>query len=156
MKQSPFEKELIKNLGPSKFSGEGFLGTDRRPVNEIIEVDARILEQRGVSKAAVVEALRRAYEKARGAFGGEVVIRPGVTAVFHESMGRIPSPFRGDGVFEKGEAVVEDKMHGSRLIITRLGVHLIAKHGFFQGRGSRYRTDPETVIHIFDLRPEAK
>jgi hypothetical protein len=151
MKQSPFEKELIKNLGPSKFSGQGFLGTDSRSVDEIIGEDVRVLEQRGISREAIVAALTEAYEKARQAFGAEVALRPGVTVVFHESMGRIPSPFRGDGVFEKGEAVVEDARHGHRLIVTRLGIHLIAKHAFFQGKGSRYRLDPEKIMHVFGI-----
>lgn len=155
MKQSPFEKELLRNLGPSKFSAGGFLGSDSRPVDEIIGEDLHFLERSGIAKEAIAEVLTHAYEKAREAFGGEVVIRPGVTAVFHESMGRIPSPFRGDGVFEKGEAVIEDTSHGHRLIVTRLGIHLIATYGFFQGKGSRNRTDPETVLQVFDLRPDS-
>jgi hypothetical protein len=143
----------MDNLGPSGFSSEGFLGSDVRPVDEIISEDLATLEENQVSKEALVAALTKAYRKAEGALGAEVLIRPGLKAVFHESMGRIPSPFQGDGVFEKGEAIVEDAEGGQRIIITRLAIHLIEKYGFFQGRGSPYRIEPRRAVEMFRLRP---
>jgi hypothetical protein len=151
MKQSPPEKELMRNLGPSKFSAEGFLGSDSRPVDEIVSEDLLSLEKNQVAKETLVEALTNAYETAKEAFGAEVDIRPGVTGVFYESMGRIPSPFQADGVFEKGEAVVKDEEGGHAIVITSLGIHLIKKYGFFQGKGSRYRIDPDRAVKIFRL-----
>jgi hypothetical protein len=95
--------------------------------------------------------LEEAYRQAREGLGTEVEIIPGITARFYESMGRIPSPFRGDGVFEKGEAVITDTSSNDQIIITRLSVHLIRKHGFFQGRGSRFRIDPEKAMRILKI-----
>ncbi len=148
MKQSPGDRELHARLGPSKFSGEGFLGTDTRMVDEIIAADGRTLEYFGVDRESIAQALEKAYQQAREGLGAEVEIMPGVTAKFYESMGRIPSPFRGDGVFEKGEAVITDASSNDQIVITRLSVHLIKKYGFFQGRGSRFRIDPEKAIRI--------
>lgn len=150
MKESPQDKSLEQLLGASKFSGEGFLGTDHRPVNEIIADDLRTLDRRGISKDALVESLRSAYALGRAALGLEVKVQPGVTAVAHESMGYIPSPFRGDGVFEKGEVVIRTT-NGTELILTDLGLALIEKHNFFQGRGARYRIDPARAATIFGL-----
>ncbi len=154
MKQSPPEKELMRNLGSSKFSAEGFLGSDSRPVDEIVSEDSRSLEKNLVAKEALVEALQNAYETAKEAFGAKVEVRSGVTAVFYESMGRIPSPFQADGVFEKGEAVVKDEESGHAIVITSLGIHLIEKYRFFQGKGSRYRIDPDVAVKIFHLSPK--
>jgi len=151
MKRSPFEKEVMASLGPSRFSGEGFLGTDARSPEEIVSEDSGRLRKRGITREALAKALREAYQKAKDAFGAEVVIRAGVTAVFHESMGRVPSPFPGEGVFEKGEAVVTERKTGARLIITQLSLHLVEKHGFFQGEGSRYRIDPDGAIDMLGL-----
>jgi hypothetical protein len=151
MKESPEEKSLEARLGASKFSGEGFLGTDHRPVDEIIAADLHTLELLGVPPGKLATALRDAFEKARAALGGEVELRPGLTAVAHESMGRIPSPFRGDGVFEKGDVVVKNSATGETLIVTSLGLALIEKHAFFQGRGSRYRVDPARAAHFLGL-----
>ncbi|MBD3392707.1 MAG: hypothetical protein GF418_11460 [Chitinivibrionales bacterium] len=152
MKQSPHEKSRHERLEPSRFSAGGFLGTDDRPVDEIIADDLRALDRLGVTRETLACALRNTYQKARDAFGAEIEIRPGVSAVFHESMGRIPSPFRGDGVFPKGEAVVTDNVSGSTLRLSALGIALIEKHGFFQGGGSAYRIDPAAAVRMLDVR----
>ena len=154
MKLSPEDQRLIHNLGPSKFSKEGFLGTDTRPLQGIIDDDLRTLKEVGVSKELVVQALKDAYQKAKNAFGAEVEIKKNVTAMFCESMGRLPSPFCKDGVFEKGEVVVTDLINNLSLIITSLGINLIEKHDFFQGRGCRFRIDPLVAIKIFKLQPD--
>jgi hypothetical protein len=150
MKETPEDKALEARMGASKFSGEGFLGTDHRPVDEIIAADLHALGLLGVAPEKLLAALRAAFEQARAALGGEVAIRPGVVAIAHESMGRIPSPFRGDGVFEKGDVVVTSAA-GDQLVLTSLGLALIEKHRFFQGRGSRYRIDPERAARVFGL-----
>ena len=42
---------------------------------------------------------------------------------------------------KKGEAVITDCTNNLSLIITSLGINLIEKHNFFQGRGCRFRID---------------
>jgi len=153
MKLSPEDQRLVHNLKPSKFSKDGFLGTDTRSLEEIIADDLHTLKKAGVSKESLVKALKDAYQKAKEAFGAEIEIRKNVKAVFHESMGRIPSPFCKDGLFEKGEAVITDTVNNISLIITSLGINLIEKHDFSQGRGCRFRIDPLVVIKIFNLQP---
>lgn len=154
MKLSPQDQKLIHNLKPSKFSKEGFLGTDTRSLEEIISDDLYTLKKAGVSKEALVQALKDAYQKAKEAFGAEVEITKNVKTVFRESMGRIPSPFCRDGLFEKGEAVVVDHVNDLSIVITSLGINLIEKHAFFQGRGCRFRIDPLVAIKIFKLAPD--
>ncbi|HDP68999.1 MAG TPA: hypothetical protein ENN20_10980 [Candidatus Marinimicrobia bacterium] len=148
MKESPQTRFLQSNLQASKFSAGGFLGNDQRPIDEIIADDLRQLEEIGRTVGEVVQLLKNAYEKIRSGLGNDVELSNGVTGRFYESMGRIPSPFRGDGVFEKGEAVVTDENSGDSLIITKLGIHLIEKHHFFQGVGCRYRIEPQQVFQI--------
>ncbi|MDO8141835.1 MAG: hypothetical protein Q6358_10090 [Candidatus Brocadiales bacterium] len=156
MKLSPEDRRLIHNLAPSKFSKDGFLGTDTRSLEEIIADDLHTLKKAGVPKESLVKALKDAYQKAKEAFGAEIEIRKNVKAVFHESMGRIPSPFCKDGLFEKGEAVVTDTVNNISLIITSLGINLIENHNFFRGRGCRFRVDPLDAIKIFNLQPDKK
>ena len=150
MKETPDDKALEDRLGASKFSGEGFLGTDHRTVDEIIAEDRRTLERLGLPKDRLLAALRDVFDKARAELGGEVAVRPGVVAVAHESMGRIPSPFRGDGVFEKGDVVLASAA-GEQIVLTALGLAMIEKHAFFQGRGSRYRVEPARAAALLGL-----
>lgn len=156
MKLSPEEQRLVHNLKPSKFSKDGFLGSDTRSLEEIIADDLRTLKKAGVAKELLARTLKDTYQKAKDAFGAEIEIIKNVKAVFHESMGRIPSPFCKDGLFEKGEAVVTDSAGNLSLVITSLGINLIEKHDFFQGRGCRFRIDPLDTIKIFNLQPDKK
>ena len=148
MKQSPSDKDAGLNFEPSKFSGDGFLGSDTRLPLEIITADQAVLEDLGLSREELASSLRDAYDKGVQGLGSPVEIGPGVTAVLYESRGRIPSPFRGEGTFEKGEVVVSESGSGREIVVTALAIHLIEKHGFFQGRGSRYRIEPKTAVEI--------
>jgi hypothetical protein len=151
MKLSPGQRDLNDRLSPSKFSAEGFLGVDTRPVDEIIAEDLRTLDRTGVTRETVAQRLRDVYQKARNMFGAEITVRTRVTAVYHEAKGRIPSPFRGEGTFEKGQVTVTDTHSGESIPVTMLGIHLIEKHGFFQGIGSPFRIDPVKAIRILGL-----
>ncbi|MBD3344623.1 MAG: hypothetical protein GF401_06140 [Chitinivibrionales bacterium] len=152
MKQSPSNGELHERLGPSPFSSGGFLGHDTRPVDEIINDDARVLESLDITQEQLADALTGAFEKTREGLGAEVELFPNVVGKFYESMGRIPSPFRGEGVFEKGEAVVTDTTTNEKIIISRLSINLIRKHCFFQGKGSRFRIEPKKAVSILRLK----
>lgn len=152
MKESPSDKELRERLGPSKFSGEGFLGNDTRPVIEIISSDLAILETSGITAEQIAELLTEIYDKAVKGFGAEVEVLPGIEAIYNESMGKIPSPFTGEGVFRKGEVVIKNKITGDKMILTPLSIHLIKEHSFFQGKGSRYRIEPEKAAALFELK----
>lgn len=148
MKMSPHDKEKAGLFGPSKFSGEGFLGDDLRQPDDIIAGDSAMLKKLGSTNEAVADRLETIFNSAEGAFGDPVELSSGCTAVFFEARGKTPSPFRGDGVFQKGEVTVTEKNSGKTIIITRLGINLIRKHGFFQGIGSRYRIEPEDAIRM--------
>jgi hypothetical protein len=148
MKLSPHEQEREKPFGPSKFSGDGFLGNDPRHPDEIIAADRELLERLGTTGEAIADLLEATFNKAESAMGAPVELRPGISATFFESRGKVPSPFRGDGVFQKGEVAVRDRHGGTQIFITRLGINMIRKHAFFQGRGSRYRIEPGDALHV--------
>lgn len=151
MKESPSDIKLREMLGPTVFSGEGFLGKDSRPVSEIIASDLAELERLNLTADDLAAALEEVYNNAVSAYGGEVEAMPGVAAVYYESMGRLPSPFGGEGTFRKGEVVVTDRASGKSLILTSLSIHLIKHHGFFQGKGARYRIEPSLAADILRL-----
>jgi hypothetical protein len=154
MKQPPDDRG--KNFESSKFSGSGFLGSDPRPIDEIIADDARDLEQAGISRHDLVAALEAAYKKSRDALGAIVEVAPGVQAEFFESRGRLPCPFGGCGVFEKGEASLSISDSRTPVIVTSLGIHMIATHGFFQGRGSRFRIEPVETAKMLGITSSLK
>jgi hypothetical protein len=150
------EKNLRTLLGPSAFSADGYLGTDPRTPEEIIEEDKAEMTRLGVTKDKIGAALRDLYVKAERAMGNQLKISETVTVCHDEARGQIPSPYPGDGVFPKGRVKLTNSASKQTLLITPLSIHLIEKHGFFQGKGSKYRIEPETAARFVKELPGAK
>lgn len=150
MKKAPDYEKLKHRLEASKFSGSGFLGTDKRPVDEIIAEDLHQMSINNIEKEDLVQLLKIYYKRIKDEIGRRIQLTDHIYGEFHESMGRIPSPFIGDGVFEKGEAMIVNEATHETFIITALAINLIENHDFFQGKGSRYRLEPVNLFHLFD------
>jgi hypothetical protein len=146
-KRSPREAAVMARMAPGVLSMHGFLGDDPRSLNEIIDADAAELERLGLPRDAVADRLAELRDAAVDGLGSDVQIGDGVTAAHREAMGRLPCPFGGCGVFPKGEVVVT-LPDGNVLRFTALSIHMIREHGFFEGRGSRYRVEPAVVARL--------
>lgn len=150
MKLSPEEKQIVDRMGPGIYCRDGFLGSDDRGLSIILDTDRSSLAELGVTKEQIAGRLRMILAAAVGAFGSPVDVGEGLRAVYHEAMGRIPSPF-GDGVFPKGEVELT-AADGATYRFTPLSVYLIGRHGFFQGRGNPYRLEPADIARVLGLR----
>ena len=151
MKQTPDQARILARMAPGVLCREGFLGTDTRPLPEILDADNAAVDRLGTTHEALADALGDVLDKAKAGLGREVRVGGQLLAVWHEAMGRIPSPWPGAGTFPKGEVELTDTATGETLRVTPLSVHLIRRHGFYQGRGCRYRLDPAQLRRI--LRP---
>lgn len=152
MKVSPQEQKITQRMAPGVLCRDGFLGTDRRSLGEILDADRSTLVGLGVPAGRIAQRLGEITSAAMVAYGTPVKVGEGLVASYRESMGRIPSPW-GDGVFPKGEIELTHSPSGRAVRFTPLSVHLIDKHGFFQGRGSRYRLEPDELVEILDIEP---
>ncbi len=150
MKRTPDDARVLERMRPGVLSGEGFLGTDPRPLADILAADQRTVERLGTTHAAIADRLGAVLEAARAGLGREVEIGP-LRAAFTDAMGRIPSPWPGEGVFPKGEVTVTDTRTGRTVRYTPLSLHLVRAHGFYEGRGSRYRLEPDLVARMLDV-----
>jgi hypothetical protein len=151
MKHLPDEDRVLQRMAPGALSKEGFLGDDRRELAEILTDDDHLVESLGLSHKAIADALQDVLDRAEGDLGRPVDLGDGRTATYRESMGRIPCPFGGCGVFRKGEVELNDPDAGSVVRFTHLSIHMIRHHGFYQGRGTRYRLEPETLARTLRL-----
>jgi hypothetical protein len=150
MKQSPHDRRIVERMAPGVLCRDGFLAPDTRPLGEIIDTDRSTVERLGTSHAEIAGRLAEILDRAAAACGAPVDVGGGLTAVYHEAMGRIPSPWGEGRRFAKGEVELTDAA-GRMLRFTPLSVHLIAEHGFYQGRGSRYRLDPEAACRMLGI-----
>jgi len=161
MTQDSNESELQRRMAPGALCLEGFLGTDPRAAAEILAADRAALDAMGLTHRDLAEPLRTVLDLAMTACGravrlGRATLRPDpagdLSATCREAMGRIVCPF-DDGLFPKGEVELLDGRTGECLTVTPLSVHLIAEHGFYQGRPSRYRLEPRDIARMFGLGP---
>jgi hypothetical protein len=132
-------------LGPSQFSASGYMGNDVRTLEQVISDDAQKMRELSLTKEEAAAILRTIYVKAERNLGKPIRLSENVSAVHEEARGRIPSPFSGDGTFHKGQVLVNGVDKNNRIAITPLSIHLIERFGFFQGKGSEYRIEPEAV-----------
>ncbi|MFP4105518.1 MAG: hypothetical protein ACLFVU_05430 [Phycisphaerae bacterium] len=153
MKFSPNDRKITERMAPGALCRDGFLGDDPRPYWEIIDHDRSTVENLGTSCGDIAEKLGKILKEAMVAYGTPVKVGEDLVAAYRESMGRIPSPF-GGGVFPKGEIELTDTRTDRTVVFTPLTVQLIGEHCFFQGKGSRYRLEPETLAKMLDLGEE--
>lgn len=155
MKHSPEMQRIIDRMRPGILSLHGFLGEDRRPLEEILDADASTVAGLGTTHGELARKLADVLERAREGFGTTVAIDDRLAASLLEVKGRIPCPW-GDGTFCKGEVTLADAEAGEKLVFTPLSVHMIAEHGFCEGCGSPYRLEPADIHRIFRMGATGK
>ena len=154
MKQTPDERTAMDRMARGVLSRDGFLGADARRLAEIIDADLAAAARAGTTLADLAGQLRGVLDAAVAALGTPVPVGENGTARYREGMGRIPCPFGTCGTFPKGEVELTDDATGETITFTPLSAHLLAKHSFCQGRGSRYRVDPAALARL--LPPSTK
>ena len=146
MKHTPYDEHVLERMAPGALCAEGFLGSDHRELGDILAEDDAAVTAADTTCEQIAAELDLWMQTATVELGRPIALTGHVTGTWHEGMGRIPSPWPGDGVFPKGELELVDSRTGMTLLVTPLSIHLIAAHGFFQGRHARYRLEPVDLI----------
>lgn len=149
MKMSPQDKKLDEMLRSSALVAGGFMGDDQRSVFEVIEADAATLRERGVNAAMLAQRMRELTETAKQGLGTWVDADGGAMRVMSEEYkGILVCPWGHTGHFDKRIIIAERPATAQTLSWTDLNVHLIEAHGFFEGKGSAFRVEPEQAVRI--------
>lgn len=151
MKQSPDEKTVAERMAPGMLTRDGFLGDDPRSLAEIIDADSAAVARLGLSHGEIARRLGEAASAAVAGLGTPVRFAAHLVVVYREAMGYLPCPWGGCGTFGKGEFRLTDDRTGRTLLFTPLSVHMIAAHGFYEGRGSPYRLEPSDLAEMLGL-----
>jgi hypothetical protein len=150
MKHNPAEQMTRDRLEPGKISIEGFLGTDERTLADIIATDVSKVEAAGLTAEKLGGFLERLHLTGDEGFDSRVPACDGkVTVRCDETLGQIPCPFACGTSCHKAVITVKDPDGNDLLHFTPLDAHLIAEHGFFEGKGSPYRIEPRTLIELY-------
>lgn len=148
MKNSPNTEKLAKILKSTSISASGFMGTDTRSFNEIIDADLAELQKLNYTSQQVAERMEQITNKATEGLGSTVQIDDAHQAVIIEAKGRIPCPWPHPGYFAKRVTELTDTSTGQKIHWSDLNIHLIAEHSFFEGHGSDFRIEPRQIIEM--------
>lgn len=151
MKRSPKDIKLEEVLRSSKLVQGGFMGEDKRPPEEIIEEDLEVLHRLQYTPKQVAEKMETLRDIARPQLGNWV--RTDDFEVRYEDYeGSQVCPWPHPGKYLKGITTCRRPDNQQSLFWSDLNIHLIKAHGFFQGKGSTYRLEPEELVRfLFEL-----
>ena len=136
----------MSKMQPGVITLSGFLGSDHRNLYDIIADDTKTLESLGKDKQEIANRMQYFTDQSWEASGEEVVV-DGVYLVRTDVVrGKLPCPFGHVGIYRKAITVFTNTKLNIELRWTSLSIHLIKEHGFFEGIGSPFRLDPETLI----------
>jgi hypothetical protein len=78
---------------------------------------------------------------------GEPITYENFEIFVYEARGFLACPFE-DGIFRKKVAVVKNLKNNESIMYSDLSIHLLEKHHFLQGKGSKFRLDPEKIKKV--------
>jgi hypothetical protein len=146
MKETPQEKKIRRNLQKGSFSLEGFLGTDHRHLNEIIEIDRRTLQGYDLNPEDIADRLEYFTEIAFEKYIGPTIIDGKFEVQYDTVRGKMVCPFGHLGAYRKGLITLKNLENDIIINWTPLNIHMIRAHCFFEGIGSVHRLDPVVLI----------
>ncbi len=151
MKKSKALDALDQSLRQANTTGTGFLGTDERPLKSILQDDDHAVRKLGLTHADIAQkmvALRRA---GWDGLGEPVAVPPHLEVCVDAARGTIPCPFGDQDAIAKVNTTVRNLASGERVVFSDLNIHLIAAHGFYEGRGAQFRLDPEQLRDALEI-----
>jgi hypothetical protein len=148
MKESPQNKKLEEILRSSKLVAGGFLGRDKRTVSEIIDADLSELTKSGYTNKQVASRMQEITNMAITGLGTWVTIDKSRQAKVDEAKGQLTCPWPHPARFAKRITILKHAEFDKTIMWSDLNIHLIAEHGFFEGKDSNFRIEPNKLIKM--------
>lgn len=146
MKPTNKELQIVQRMQPGVITLSGFLGSDTRALNEIVSDDAAVLDKLGCAQEDIADRMEYFTQKSWNSYLGEELVDGKYRVQTDVYRGKLPCPYSHMGLFRKAITRLTNTSNGISVVWTSLSIHLIASHGFFAGRGSAFRLEPETLV----------
>lgn len=151
MKQTPDFDRIQENMRAGSITGPGFLGDDERNLLDIIREDESKVKELGLTNETIADKLEILMKQGERGFGSPVKVDDRFVVIVEESRGYIPCPFRHGHLSKKVNVNVRNITLKEEIDYSPISIHLIREHGFYQGKGSTYRLDPEMLARMLEL-----
>ena len=154
MKQSPQLQKAQESMQPGVITLYGFLGPDERNLIDILTEDDGVVKRLGLSHEHIGKCMEDFRERGKAGLGEYFSVAPHFQVRVESVRGKLPSPFAGPGLYEKTNITVHNEALDRTVTYTDLHIHLVKAHGFYQGKGSRFRLDPAELAEVLEIEPE--
>jgi len=141
-------QQLEEVMRSSKLVMGGFLGPDKRRLYDVIEEDLSVVWHLGYSVEDLGQRMQDLTQAGIEGMGCPMLVENKLEVCVEEHKGMNVCPWPHKGVYRKRITTVKRLDSGKTLRWTDLGIHMIRRHGFFEGRGSHYRIEPRELIAV--------
>ena len=150
MKLTPNMRKAQENMAPGVITADGFLGDDKRPLQDIIVETEELMRHHGLDIDNVVQILKDLMEEGRNGLGEPITVDDRWIVQTTEARGHLACPFE-DGIERKITTTIRNIRKGESLMVSSLSLHLLKKHHFMEGRGNPFRLEPALVKSVLEI-----
>lgn len=151
MKQSPKLNQIQENMKPGAFTSHGFLGEDNRALKDILRHDNEAVEKMDLSHAQIAGRMQYFTEQGKEMLDIPIEVDEDYEVLVDDHRGEIPCPFVDNQKAIKTNTRLTNKKLGITIYWSDLNIHMIRHHGFYEGKGSFFRNDPEHLAKAIGL-----
>lgn len=152
MKQSPHLNRIRRNLAPGVITIQGFMGDDSRDLVQILDEDDANVKRMGLTHEMIAAKMRELTEAGKRGLGDFIEVPPCFSVRVDTVRGKLRCPFEDPGLIEKVNTTVRNLNFDEEITYTNMNTHCVEKHGFYQGKGSFFRIDPEKIARILEVK----
>ena len=151
MKQTIQMSEAQERMKPGVITRDGFLGTDRRNLIDILQAQDAEVKRLGLTHQRIAERLREFREAGKEGLGDTVDVAPNFQVSVDIARGKLSCPFGHRGLIRKTVIRIRNTRIDRELTCTDMSIHLMEEHGFYQGEGSPYHLEPRDIAEVLEL-----
>jgi hypothetical protein len=151
MKQTADMDRIQGEMRPGVITQTGFLGTDKRPLADILVADEAVVLRLGLTHPIIAARMRLFRAAAVQGLGLDMNLESHFEARIDGARGKMPCPFGHRGLFEKTFTIVRNLRLNEEITFTDLNIHMIDEHGFYEGEGAAFRLPPERLVRVLEI-----
>ncbi len=154
MKQTPQMNEIQKRMRPGAITLSGFIGKDERNLIDIITADDALVRRLGFTHDKIANGMMAMRDAGIRGLGDFINVPPHFEVRVDSVRGKLPCPFGDPGIFPKTNITVKNTVKNKEITFTDLNIHMILAHGFYQGKDSLFRLEPEELVDVLEIKPD--
>jgi len=151
MKQTVQLTKIQEKMQPGIITRDGFLGTDRRNLIDILVEDDASVKRMDLTHEIIARRMMDLRDAGSRGLGNFISVAPHFEVRVDSVRGKLPCPFGDPGIFPKTNMTVKNLDTGKTVTFTDLHIHMIGSHGFYEGKGSPFRLEPEELASVLEV-----